>query len=96
MKIVCLSDTHNCNEQIIRSRRRYFDSRGRCDRYAELLIEVNAFCHVWFTSLPHRYTRFLSREITIGYLKMITICARKLYAPSPLFICRILSLKSKV
>lgn len=58
MRIVCISDTHNCNEQIVVP-------------YGDLLIhsgdatvtgteaEVQSFTH-WFTGLPHRHKIFVA------------------------------------
>lgn len=53
MKIVCISDTHNCNEQIEVPDGDILIHAGDATVMGTF-EEVNDFA-IWFTSLPHRY-----------------------------------------
>ena len=70
-KIVCLSDTHNCNEQIKVPDGDILIHAGDAT-IRGTQNEVEKFL-VWFASTCRINTKFLSPEITIGCMKQIII-----------------------
>jgi Icc-related predicted phosphoesterase len=57
-KIVCLSDTHNCNEQIIVPDGDILIHAG--DATVQGTIDEIVFFNEWFSSLPHKYKIFVA------------------------------------
>jgi Icc-related predicted phosphoesterase len=58
MRIVCLSDTHNCNEQIIVPDGDILIHAGDATVSGNF-FEVRDFCQ-WFRKLPHKYKIFIA------------------------------------
>ena len=58
MKIVCLSDTHNCNEQIVVPEGDILIHSG--DATITGTIEEIVFFNEWFSNLPHKYKIFIA------------------------------------
>lgn len=58
MKIVCLSDTHNCNEQIEVPDGDILLHSGDATTVGNV-VQISAFNH-WFSSLPHKHKIFVA------------------------------------
>lgn len=58
MRIVCLSDTHNCNEQIEVPDGDILLHSGDATTVGNV-VQINAF-NQWFGSLPHKYKIFVA------------------------------------
>ena len=58
MRIVCLSDTHNCNEQIEVPDGDILLHSGDATSVGNI-VQINAF-NQWFSKLPHKYKIFVA------------------------------------